>query len=149
MKKLVLLIMLVLPMAAFADKKKTRIDSIQIVRDSILLAEIQLLEQIEMDLSLKNRYKMYPTENMYNFLELDTKTGIIKQVQWAMKREDETIFPINTEDLTSNYCFGPGTFELYPTKNIYQFVLLDKTDGRVWHVQWGLEEEHRWIRRIK
>ena len=149
MKKILFIIMLMLPMAVFADKKKTRIDSIQIVRDSILLAEIQLLEQIEMDLSLKNRYKMYPTENMYNFLELDTKTGIIKQVQWAMKRENETIFPINTEDLTSNYCFGPGIFELYPTKNIYQFVLLDKTDGRVWHVQWGLEEEHRWIRRIK
>ena len=30
---------------------------------------------------------------------------------------------------------------------MYQFILLDKTDGRTWHVQWG-EKAERWIRRI-
>lgn len=39
-------------------------------------------------------------------------------------------------------------FELYPTQNMYQFLLLDKTNGRAWHVQWGMEDTKRWIRRI-
>lgn len=41
-----------------------------------------------------------------------------------------------------------GNFELYPTQNMYQFLLLDKVTGRTWHVQWGFEEKERWIQRI-
>lgn len=140
--------LLILPMAVFAEKKQ-KVDSIQIVRDSIMLAEIQLLEQIETDLSWKNRYKMYQTENVHNLLHLDTKTGRIKQIQWTLDAENERSFNVNTEDLTHDARHGPGVFELYPTKNMYQFILLDKVNGRTWHVQWGLEDEHRWIRRIK
>ena len=66
-----------------------------------------------------------------------------KQLQDAMD------FKGSTEDLTHDARHGPGVFELYPTKNMYQFILLDKANGRTWHVQWGLEDEHRWIRRIK
>lgn len=147
MKRLFIFMLIMLPLAGCAQKK-AKIDSIQIVRDSIMLAKVQLLEQIENDLSIKNRYKLYQTENMYNLLELDTKTGKVKQVQWALKADEEDTFPINTEDLSSPYRYGPGTFELYPTKNLYQFILLDKTNGRKWHIQWGLNESHRWIRRI-
>lgn len=147
MKRLFIFMLIMLPLAGYAQKK-AKIDSIQIVRDSIMLAKVQLLEQIENDLSIKNRYKLYQTENMYNLLELDTKTGKVKQVQWALKADEEDTFPINTEDLSSPYRYGPGTFELYPTKNLYQFILLDKTNGRKWHIQWGLDENHRWIRRI-
>lgn len=147
MKRLFIFMLIMLPLAVCAQKK-SKIDSIQIVRDSIMLAKLQLLEQIENDLSVKNRYKLYQTENMYNLLELDTKTGKVKQVQWALKADEEDTFPINTEDLSSPYRYGPGTFELYPTKNLYQFILLDKTNGRKWHIQWGLDENHRWIRRI-
>ncbi|HEV3218228.1 MAG TPA: hypothetical protein VGZ48_00545 [Candidatus Acidoferrales bacterium] len=31
----------------------------------------------------------------------------------------------------------PGRFTLYPTENIYNFLLLDQIDGRVWQVQWN------------
>ena len=41
----------------------------------------QRLEVVDIDLSLKNRYKLYKTENVYNLLKLDTKTGKIWQVQ--------------------------------------------------------------------
>lgn len=148
MKRILTIMLLILPMAVFAEKKQ-KVDSIQIVRDSIMLAEIQLLEQIETDLSWKNRYKMYQTENVHNLLHLDTKTGRIKQIQWTLDAENERSFNVNTEDLTHDARHGPGVFELYPTKNMYQFILLDKVNGRTWHVQWGLEDEHRWIRRIK
>lgn len=93
------------------------------------------------------RYKLYPTENIYNFLLLDTKTGKIEIVQWALEKNKEFSVTLNDEDL-SFISSENGTFELYPTKNIYQFILLDKVNGRRWHVQWGFEATKRWIKRI-
>lgn len=106
--------------------------------DSLLKVINQWVEHIELDLSLKNRYKLYPTENMYNLLRLDTKTGMISQVQWSLESKEEGTWTINDMDLSYGYGYGSGSFELYPTKNMYQFILIDKTDGRMWHVQWGL-----------
>lgn len=92
-------------------------------------------------------YKLYPTENIYQFLQLNTSTGQIEQLQWHLDRDKEFTTTINADDLT--YGSGePGTFELYPTKNMYQFILLNKRNGKMWHVQWGTESDKRWIRRI-
>ena len=38
--------------------------------------------------------------------------------------------------------FVNGRFELQPTKNIYNYILFDKIDGRVWQFQWGFEPEN-------
>ena len=109
----------------------------------------QRLEVLDIDLSLKNRYKLYPTENIYTLLKLDTKTGKIWQVQWSLESENEGTLIINSDDLTSwSEGYGSNSFELYPTLNMYQFILIDKTDGRMWHVQWGIGDKKRWIRRI-
>ncbi|WP_277073440.1 hypothetical protein [Segatella oulorum] len=117
--------------------------------DSLLQANNFWLSQIETDLSSKNRFKLYKTENIYNFLELDTKTGIIRQVQWSLDENKEGEMFINSEDLSiGKGYYGPGTFELYPTSNMFQFILIDKVYGRKWHIQWGMEENKRWIRRI-
>lgn len=94
----------------------------------------------------RGRYKMYPTENIYNLLKLDTATGRIEQVQWSLKDSEEMTVTINASYLS--YAGKIGTFELYPTKNMYQFILLDTTNGRTWHVQWGTEKKKRWIQRI-
>ena len=126
-------------------------DSIRVFQntdDSLTAISNEWLEQIELDLSLKQRFKLYPTENIYTFLLLDTKTGKIDKLQWNLDRDKEFIVSINSVDLTYGYGQGSGTFELYPTQNMYQFILLDKTDGRTWHVQWGMKETERWIRRI-
>lgn len=114
--------------------------------DSLLQEINRWMENIEKDISLKNRYKLYPTENMYTFLLLDTKTGKIEKVQWNLDRDKEFSVYINSEDLS--YGTGSGTFELFPTQNMYQFLLVDKTNGRVWHVQWGMNEKERWLRPI-
>lgn len=116
--------------------------------DTLIQLNNYWLEHIELDISLKNRYKLYPTENIYTFLQLDTKTGMIEQVQWSLDEENEGSIVINDIDLTSGMGYGSGSFELYPTQNMYQFILLDKTDGRKWHVQWGIGSGKRWIRRI-
>ena len=112
--------------------------------DSLIQVSTYLLQNIEINQSLKQRFKLYPTENIYTFLQLDTKTGKIDQVQWSLDRDQEGSIPINDTDLS--YGYGSGVFELYPTQNMYQFILLDKTDGRKWHVQWGIGSEKRWIR---
>lgn len=99
-------------------------------------------------MSLKNRYRLYETENIHTLLRLDTKTGMIDQVQWSLDSDKEGTITINGEDLTYGFGVGSGSFELYPTKNMYQFILMDKTNGRMWHVQWGFEFKKRWIQRI-
>lgn len=89
---------------------------------------------------------MYQTENIYNLLKLDTATGQIYQVQWSLKDSNEMTFTVNSSIFS--YSGKIGTFELYPTKNMYQFILLDTTNGRTWHVQWGIGAKKRWIQRI-
>jgi hypothetical protein len=38
-----------------------------------------------------------------------------------------------------------GRFTLYPTENIYNFILLDQIDGNVFQVQWSMEERYRGV----
>ena len=129
-------------------KYEQKIDSLLCQIDTLIMINNQLLDHIDIDLSLKNRYKLYQTENIYTLLQLDTKTGMIEQVQWSLESKNEGSVSINSDDLTYGYGYGSGSFELYPTKNMYQFILLDKTNGKKWHVQWGMEDSKRWIRRI-
>ena len=73
---------------------------------------------------------------------------MIEQVQWSLDSDNEGSVTINSDDLTYGLGYGSGSFELYPTKNMYQFILINKTTGQKWHVQWGMESSKRWIRRI-
>lgn len=109
--------------------------------DSLLQECRKLREDISVYSSM-SRYKLYPTENIYNFLMLDTESGQIWQIQWTIDGENEGVVTINNRD------FGIGSFELYPTKNMYTFIMLDKSTGRKWHVQWGMNIENRFIRQI-
>ena len=114
--------------------------------DSTLTKICALLEDVDTRIHGLDRYKLYPTENIYNLLQLDTATGKIDIVQWSLDDDKEGSITLNSENLSLGT--GCGTFELYPTKNMYQFILLDKVYGRKWHVQWGFESSKRWIKRI-
>lgn len=116
------------------------------VCDSTLIYITKLLEDIDYRINGMNRFKLYPTDNIYTLLKLDTATGKIDQLQWSLDSDKEGSFTINNDDLSLGS--GSGTFELYPTKNMYQFILLDKVTGRQWHIQWGMEASKRWIRRF-
>lgn len=130
------------------SKQQAKKDSTLTRIDSLIQATNAWLEQIEITNSLKQRYKLYQTDNIYTLLQLDTKTGQIEQVQWSLDSDNEGSVTINDQDLTFGYGYGSGSLELYATKNMYQFILLDKTDGRKWHVQWGMKATQRWIRRL-
>lgn len=116
------------------------------VCDSTLIYITKQLEDIDFRINGMNRFKLYPTDNIYTLLKLDTATGKIDQLQWSLDSDKEGSFTINNDDLSLGS--GSGTFELYPTKNMYQFILLDKVTGRQWHIQWGMEASKRWIRRF-
>ena len=151
MKRIVLLFLLMLPMVVMGQKTNKQyivVDSLFFKIDTLLMTNNELLNRLDINTSLKNRYKMYQTENIYTFLELDTKTGKVKQVQWSLESDNEGTWIINGNDLSFGEGYGSGSFELYPTKNLYQFLLIDKTDGRKWHIQWGMGDNKRWIRRI-
>jgi hypothetical protein len=83
-------------------------------------------------------YRLFATKNMYTFIKLNTRNGQMKQVQWSTKgseyRYETTLSDISrvNEEEERN-----GRFFLYPTTNIYNFILLDQIDGRAWQVQWG------------
>lgn len=100
------------------------------------------------DSEQSQRLELYPTQNSFNFLKLDKKTGKIYQVQWSLEGEKEFSITLNGIDL-SQFSTDGNCFKLYPTKNMWQFILLDGASGRAWHVQWGFEEKNRWIKRIE
>jgi hypothetical protein len=143
MKKfLFLIVSILISSSSFAQK-----DTKEAQRDS-LLEEIALkVSNLEYKMTMPERFKIYKTDNMYNLLKLDTATGRIEQLQWSLDEKSEGTMIINSEDL-SLFDKEPGTFELYPTNNMYQFILLDKVLGRTWHVQWGIGSAKRWIKRI-
>ena len=91
------------------------------------------------------RYKLFPTENIWTFLKLDTRNGKIWQVQYSINDNYRGEVKLNDKALISSDIEENGRFTLYPTKNMYNFILLDQTDGKMWQVQWSIEEDNRVI----
>lgn len=112
------------------------------------LTAVQGFSNILDDSEQSQRFELYPTQNSFNFLKLDKKIGKIYQVQWSLEGEKEFSITLNGIDL-SQFSTDGNCFKLYPTKNMWQFILLDGASGRAWHVQWGFEEKNRWIKRIE
>jgi len=83
-------------------------------------------------------YRLFSTKNIYTFLKLDTREGQLWQVQWGDKDHRFTNV-INSKALVSGG--RVGRFTLYPTNNIYTFILLDQDTGDAWQVQWGKPED--------
>lgn len=87
-------------------------------------------------------FKLYPTDNMWTFIKLDTRNGKMWQVQFSVKGDDYRFeMPLNTTPLTTDST--NGRFELYPTQNMFNFILLDRIEGVTWQVQWSTEPENQ------
>jgi hypothetical protein len=90
-------------------------------------------------------YRLFATQNMWTFIKLNTRNGKLWQVQWstdAIKRFETnlSLTPLVDIDKEVN-----ERFTLYPTQNIYTFILLDQLDGRMWQAQWSTETNNRFI----
>lgn len=89
-------------------------------------------------------FRLFSTKNMYTFIKLDTRNGQMWQVQWDTgSNQLET--PLSLLYLVSEEREKNGRFFLYPTTNMYNFILMDQIDGRVWQVQWSTEAKQRMI----
>ena len=134
------------------------------------------------------RYKIYPTENTYTSLKLDTATGkiwqlqigigdvdrvesVLSDIQWADFKEDliqsqkskieqwkrenpnatseeiENNAPMSIERyMKIDFDFAQnGRFKLYPTQNMYNFIMQDVISGQSYQVQWNNDEDYRGV----
>lgn len=91
-----------------------------------------------------SNFELYPTKNMWNFLKLDTRNGKVWQVQYSLE-DDQLEVDLNPASLDFENKNMPGRFSLYPTQNMYNFILLDEFSGHTYQVQWSIDEEKRMI----
>ena len=90
-------------------------------------------------------YRLFATRNMYNFIKLNTRNGQMWQVQWGTESKYQFVSTLSDISRVNKDEEKNGRFFLYPTRNIYNFILLDQIDGRVWQVQWSLEANERMV----
>jgi hypothetical protein len=88
-------------------------------------------------------FRLFPTQNMWNFIKLDTRNGKMWQVQYSMKKDSRFETHLNLRSLVHKEKEVINRFTLYSTQNIYTFILLDQIDGKAWQVQWSIEPENR------
>lgn len=127
-------------------QKKASLDSlirvVQTLRQE--LQEYDSINKLYLDGVYRNidkpRFRMYQTENRYNLLKLDTRTGKIWQVQYRTNEVESAVVSINWNGVISENDGWDGRFELYPTKNMYTFIMLDTGTGDAYQVQWSTSD---------
>ena len=82
-------------------------------------------------------YQLFPTQNMWTFIKLNSRNGKMWQVQYDVKDNDRFEVYLNMLPLVNKESEANGRFTLYSTQNIWTFILLDQLDGRMWQVQWS------------
>lgn len=94
-------------------------------------------------------YRLFPTDNYWTFIKLDTRNGKMWQVHFSISKdayEGEQV--LNSDSLVLTTEEVNGRFMLYPTKNTYNFLLLDQINGKTYQVQWNSDKEKRFVNRI-
>jgi hypothetical protein len=67
------------------------------------------------------------------------------QVQFDIQGDNRGTTFLNILPLVSSEEEVNDRFTLYPTQNMYNFILLDQLNGRTWQVQWSTKFENRLI----
>ncbi len=152
MKKILLFLLCFLPLLAFGQTYKmyqTRNYHNQLRLNTATgeILQIQddgqswkICEPMEADCSIDNRFCLYETQNMWTFIMLDTFTGKNWQVQFSVKGSDYMFAaPINywSKAFPSSSDRWQGRFQMFATKNMWTFIMLDSYNGRLWQVQYG------------
>ena len=85
-------------------------------------------------------YRLFETTNIWTFILLDTVTGRAWQVNYSLDATPAVRLVINGSSLLPDgAALKNGRFTLYSTNNMYNFLLLDREDSRIWQLQWSLE----------
>ena len=98
------------------------------------------------------RYKLYPTFNMWTYLKLDTRTGRVSMLQFSTLGKDsegEYYIGMPLETYSGENENINGRYELYPTTNMWTFLMIDQINGNTYHVQWSNQKlEYNQLYRI-
>jgi len=94
-------------------------------------------------------FRLFPTQNMWTFIKLNTRNGQMWQVQFDVKGSDRFESDLSLISLVNKENESNDRFALYSTQNIYNFILLDQVDGRTWQVQWSMDVKNRAVVPIK
>lgn len=96
----------------------------------------------------RDRFQLFQTQNMWNFILLDSYTGRLWQVQFSSQNLDALMcIPINEVELASA---SRPIFSISPLTSIYQYYLIDESNGNMWKFQWSTKgDEYRWIERCQ
>ena len=81
-------------------------------------------------------------------MKLNTRDGRMWQVQYDIKGSERFEVNLNTAPFATKEEERDGRFTLYPTQNMWTFILLDQIDGRMWQVQWSMKEDSRFVIQI-
>lgn len=94
------------------------------------------------------RYWLYPTQNLWTFILVDTFTGKLWQTQYTVDKNGSRFsIPINKYSLSYT---EKSKFEIKPMISMYQFYLINNDTGEMWKFQWSTKDEdsYRWIEKI-
>ncbi len=133
MKKIItsLIVVLVTMIAYAQNQESTNVETVKLNQEKIAVSSENIVV-----------YQLFPTQNMWTFIKLNTRTGQIWQVQYSLE-DDQIEVPLSLTARVSKEEEKNGRFFLYPTQNMYNFILLDQIDGRTWQVQWSQDAENR------
>lgn len=145
MKHLFFLLLLLVSLSSYAQKRQESSDSINNVERELLAEKIGE--------STIGRYKLYPTQNMWTFIKLDTYNGNLYLVQWNTDDNKRFTYELDKfwnlmnairliDDDKKYVPFRNGRFSLTQTTNIHTFLLLDEVVGKVYQVQWTTDDNN-------
>jgi hypothetical protein len=96
---------------------------------------------------IPTKYRLYPTNNGWVFLRLNTTNGLIDMVVYNFKEEvNQEIIKLNNEPLVENGMLD--RYKLQATSNGWIFILFDQVEGKVYKVQWGDGADNRSVKPI-
>lgn len=88
------------------------------------------------------RFKMIETDNIHILLKWDTRTGKTWMVQYGLSDTPALENLIHRSHILTEDESWNGRFELYPTKNMFNFIMIDTYNGDTYQVQWSTDEEY-------
>ena len=141
MKKLIILLLFI-PLVSFGQ------DTIPATK-ILTQKEVKMNKMLELkkDYNTKDRYVVYPTKNIYTSLLLDTQTGKIWQIQIGIGDNSDRMRSV-LSDITYSWDGKIGQYKLYATENMYNFIMVNTELGYTYQVQWNIDKDLRFVRRI-
>lgn len=110
--------------------------------------EVKLLtfeEQMQENTKELPAFKMIATENIHILLKWNTRTGEVWMTQYALSDTDALEHKIPSIINVASENSWNGRFELYPTKNMFNFIMVDTYYGNTYQVQWNTKDENCFI----